>query len=209
MISALSNEIAHPMMWRNVSALGDTSVSRPELLKLFRDFTKKYPNSQHAERATETVKILERMVKEDEEHAKKTPKPFDEMTTEEQVAELIHQLRDQNGSQGGWRGSCDIFSDPRDVGLFGEELGKKNRVSGSPASQLVAIGEPALEQLIESVDDDRFTRSIEYHRVIRVGECCLTIMDKIKPTGRRFHIHENSEQVKKAMKIWYLGDKQK
>jgi len=107
-------------------------------------------------------------------------------------------------------GSCDIFCDRRDDTLLGRMAEGHGK---SPAARLVAIGEPALEQLIESVDDDRFTRSVEYwrsfcfsHRVIRVGECCLTIINRIKPTGRQFDIEGNPERAKRAMTAWYIAD---
>jgi hypothetical protein len=40
------------------------------------------------------------------------------MPLKQRVAELIFQLRDQNGMQFSQPGSCDIFADPRD-GAFG------------------------------------------------------------------------------------------
>ena len=71
--------------------------------------------------------------------------------------------------------------------------------AGSPSTQLVAIGEPALEQLIDAVDDDRFTRCVGYHRnfyfshgIIRVGGCCLRIIERIKLSGREFDIDGDS-----------------
>lgn len=210
--SLLSKDIAHAMMWRHVLALGNPNVSRTDSLKRFRDFMVKYPQSQHAGRAKASAEILEKMIKEDEEHARNNKKTLDEMTTEEQVAELIYQLRDQNGCQFSQPGFCNIFNDPRDGDLFNTNV----RAGGSPASKLVLLGDDALEQLIESVDDDRFTRSIGYHRnfyfshhVIRVGECCMRIIDEIRPTERTFDIKGNPEGAKHAMKAWYLSDRRK
>jgi hypothetical protein len=132
------------------------------------------------------------------------------MTLEQRVAELIFQLRDQNGHQFSQPGSCDIFMDPRDGGLFGATNEGK---PGSPASQLVAIGKPALSQLIDSVDDDRFTRCVEFHRsfyfshrVIRVGECCVAIMHRISPTGRVWDSEKDREKAKREMRTWFLGE---
>ena len=149
------------------------------------------------------------MVTEDRDHAAQVRTPLEEMPLKQRVAELIFQLRDQNGMQVFQPGSCDIFADPRD-GAF---VMTKKGTPRSPAAQLVAIGEPALEQLIDSVDDNRFTRSVEYHRsfvfshrVIRVGECCRIIMNRIHPTGRVWDSEKDREKAKREMKVWYLGN---
>ena len=90
------------------------------------------------------------MIEEDKVHAAKKAPPLDELEGEALVAELIYQLRNQNGQQWSQPGACDIFLDER-----GEE---------SPAGRLVAIGFPAVPQLIEVIEDKRFTRSVGYHR---------------------------------------------
>jgi hypothetical protein len=99
------------------------------------------------------------------------------MTTEERVAELIFRLREQNGQQWSQPGSCDIFIHDR----FGDRKGQK-----SPAQQLVEIGYDAVPQLIAVIEDDRFTRSVGFHRnfhfshfVLRVGDCALAILERI------------------------------
>ena len=68
------------------------------------------------------------MITEDKAHAARAPKEgeFDKLPKKEQIAELIFQLRDQNGQQWSQPGACDIFLD-----LRGE---------ASPASRLVAMG---------------------------------------------------------------------
>src|SRR4029077_20857770 len=93
---------------------------------------------------------------------------------EEQVAELIFQLRDQNGHPFMQPGSCDIFD------RFG---GSKKDTA---AHKLVKIGYDAVPQLIEHLDDQRFTRSVGFHRnfyfshhVLRVSDCALEILEEI------------------------------
>ena len=188
LVDALSEEFAHSIIWQNVLAFGDPDVPRPELLERFQRLVEKYPNSRHAARAKETVKILTQMVDEDEEHAKQPAKPFEEMTTEQRVAELIYQLRDQNGKQFSQPGSCNIFMDPRDDYFDYPRTPGKGK---SPASQLVAIGPDAVPQLIAVIDDQRFTRSVGFHRsfyfshrVLRVGHCAVAIIEAI--SGEQF-----------------------
>ncbi len=134
----LAQDFSHADMWAAVLHFGQPKTSRPELLERFRKITERFPNSPHAERAHETAELLKSMVKEDEAHKAAQRKAPAEMTTEERVAELIFQLRDQNGAQISQPGSCNIFMDPR-----GEQ---------SPAHQLVKLGFDAVPQLIEALD---------------------------------------------------------
>jgi hypothetical protein len=181
-----SAEFGHVLMWRAVLKFGTPEVSRAELLEEFRRFKKNFPDSQHIERAQDTAQLLEQMVREDKEHAQLKQPPFEEMTTEQQVAELIFQLRDQNGQQWSQPGSCDFFYDSR-----GAE---------SPASQLLEIGFGAVPQLIEAIEDKRFTRSVEYHRdfyfshrVLRVGDCATTVLERI--ASRTFYELKYANEV--------------
>ena len=148
-----------------VLKFGTPEVSRAELLDEFRRFKKNFPDSQHIERAQDTAELLEQMVREDKEHAQLKQPPFDEMTTEQQVAELIFQLRDQNGQQWGQPGSCDFFNDSR-----GAE---------SPASQLLEIGFDAVPQLIEAIEE-----YIEHHNDLGKAFTWVAqaqpIIDKVK-----------------------------
>ena len=211
--NGIADDISHAEMWRAFVDFGNPEIGRKELIERFRRISKHFPQSRHAKRAKDAADLLANMVKEDEDYSARKQKPLALMTIDEEVAELIYQLRDQNGHQWAQPGACDIFTDPRDGGILGIS---KSRGEGSPASQLVAIGKPALEQLIDSVDDDRFTRSVGFHRnfffshrVIRVGECCLTIINRIKPTGRVFDIKGDPDSAKRAMKAWYIGDGRK
>ncbi len=171
----LPNELADSLIWQYVLDFEDPTVSRATLLKEFERFAKDFPKSTHAPLASETVSILQEMVREDSEHP--TTRPLAELPIKERVAELIFQLRDQNGHQWSQPGSCDIFAD--------------ERREKSPASQLVAIGFDAVPQLINALDDTRFTRCVGFHRnfyfshhVLRVGDCAVEIVERI--AGRQF-----------------------
>jgi hypothetical protein len=96
----VADDLAHIEMWRSIVAFEDPAISRSQLLERFERLTKNYPESKHYQQAKETVRVLRQMVKEDAEHAaKKQVKQFDKLSQKEQVAELIFQLRDQNGHQ--------------------------------------------------------------------------------------------------------------
>jgi hypothetical protein len=189
----LSDKIAHLLLWRAVKQFGDPAVTRKELLVEFEAIQQHYPEGEapkdqednrfgwgvgkHASMTRQYVALLKQMIEEDGSRPVMPLKPENEMTTKERVAELIFQLRDQNGSQWSQPGHCDIFNDPR-----GEQ---------SPAHQLVKVGFDAVPQLIEALDDKRFTRSVGYHRdfyfshhVLRVGDCAMAILGQI--AGRSF-----------------------
>lgn len=209
----VASEIAHETMWRAILDFEEPSITRKELLETFEKFVKNFPESEHHARAKETAQLLERMVAEDEAHAKNA-KPFEQMTQQERVAELIFQLREQNGQQFCQPGSCDIFADPR---------GEK-----SPAYQLVKMGYDAIPQLIEALEDKRFTRSVGYwrgfvfsHHVLRVGDCAQAIIERI--ANRRFYKRTytnaamvkdgKAQSVKAQVKAWWAqfqkkGEKQ-
>ena len=63
--SVLEDEIGHAEMWRAVLAFGDASVGRKALLGRFAGIVRSYPNSQHIQRAKDTVKLLKQMVAEE------------------------------------------------------------------------------------------------------------------------------------------------
>lgn len=202
LIDLLQKDLGHAMMWRAVLLFRDPSVSRTELLSKFENIVKKYPKSEQKPRATKAVKILRKMVKEDESYRK--IKPPEEMSTEEQIADLIYQLREQNGLQFSQPGRCDIFLDPQ---------GEK-----SPAHQLVKFGYDAVPQLIKALEDKRFTWSVGYardyffsHYVLRVGDCALKILELI--AARQFYSHcgysymtsddKDIRSTQKQVKAWW------
>jgi hypothetical protein len=201
----VADDLAHTEMWRGILAFEDPAIPRTELLKRFERIVKNYPESEHQERAKDTVALLQKMVKEDAEHAKEDRKPFEQLGKKEQIAELIFQLRDQNGRQYMQPGACDIF----------DRLGGKE---DTPAHRLVKMGYDAVPQLIEAIEDQRFTRSVGYHRnfyfshyVLRVGDCALAVLERI--TARSFwqasstfsYLTKDNKaaEAKKKVQAWY------
>lgn len=173
----LVEDLAHMEMWRGVETFGNTEVSREELLASFQRILEKFPGSPHIPQARATAEMLAKMIREDREHAatRANGPPFEELPRREQIAELLFQLRDQNGHQISQPGECNIFMTSK----------------ASAAHQLVAIGYDAVPQLIETLEDDRLTRSVGFHRdfyfshrVLTVHDCALRVLERI--AGREF-----------------------
>ncbi len=222
---ALADDLAHVTMWRIVLDFGDAEVPRTELLARLELFRKHYPTSRHFARATETAELLQEMVREDREH--KVPMAFDDLGTDEKVAELIFQLRNQNGQQWSQPGSCDIFFSDDLLMDFGEKSADTPNVQPkvpSPAQQLVDIGYDAVPQLIAALDDKRLTRSVGYHRnfyfshhVLYVGDCAEQILSRIANRSFYQRRHTNaammkdgdSMTVKAQVEEWWREFKQK
>ena len=194
---ALEVELAHSAMWQAVLLFGDFDNWRPrgstdvkflprrELLGVFRNFVRHYPQSPHIARAKETVRILEQMVKEDEQHPALSDEALEKLPVEDQVKELILRLRDQNGHQFSQPGMCDIFDG------FGRPGGD------TAAHRLVKIGYPAVPQLIEALGDERFSRSVGFqrdfcfsHHVLTIGDCAQQILNQI--AARSFYTRRTS-----------------
>lgn len=203
----IAGDLALAEMWDAVESFVDPTTPRQKLLAMFEHIIKHYPKSEQVERAKEHAVVLSTMIREDREHAerRKTGKPPAELTRDEQIAEWIFQLREQNAYQTSQPGFCDIFDDGRD---------EKN----SPAHKLVEIGYDAVPQLIAVLDDQRFSRSVGYHRshyfshkVLRIGDCAHQILSVI--AGRGFYgeydgrgkvVFEGGEPTaKKMIAAWY------
>jgi hypothetical protein len=153
--------------------------TRPQLLARLETFQRLFPNSKQAEPLPRTIVLLRQMIEEDERaaHLRRDAVPFSQLGREEQVAELIFQLRDQRG------GSIDT---PSCFVFYYDD----NYDDNSPARQLALHGFDAIPQLIQALGDTRLTRAVgggdEYvftDRVLRVGDCAEQILARI--AGRR------------------------
>ncbi|CAA6690436.1 MULTISPECIES: hypothetical protein [unclassified Lentimonas] len=160
--------------------------SRAELLTGFQRVTTQFPRCKYAEQAQASAAILECMIEEDANHPTLTQEQLDQLPLDQRVAELIWQLRDQNGHQMTQPGSCDIFN-TRTTGSTGLRPSYYPQPTGtSPAHQLLAIGYPAVPALIEALTDRRFSRSVGYarlsffnHSILNVGDCAQQILNRI------------------------------
>lgn len=222
MREALERELGHQAMWDAVLQFGGGQlgsrdwggskplIPRPELQTNFKRIIRLFPASEHIERAKKTVEILERMVAEDANHRTVSDTELAKLPVADQVVELIFRLRDQNGHQMSQPGWCDVF-DRREGGE-------------SPAHRLLAIGYPAVPALIEALDDQRFSRSVGFHRdfyfshsVLTIGDCAQQILNRI--TGRQFYAPRSTSgymsrdgaisPTKKAAQDWWRDFQQK
>jgi hypothetical protein len=211
----LNKDLGTTAIWRATVAFGDTNISRAELLKQFQDIVSNYPGSQYYARAEDTVERLTKMIAEDKARAASPPKPLDQLSLDDRVRELIFRLRDQNGHQFSQPGECDIFE-------------RALRATNTAAHQLLAIGLPAVPQLIAALDDPTFSRSVGFgrdfvfsHTVLTVGDCAAFILNRI--ANRQFYTAQSSSsylskdgevaQVRKDVQSWYAeitgkGEKQ-
>lgn len=215
MREVLEMELGHAAMWDAVLRVGGGSLSgnswggngtlqpRTELLESFRRIIRLFPRCAHMERAKATVAMLERMVGEDEKHPVLTPQQIAQLPPDERIAELVFRLRDQNGSQMSQPGWCDVF------GYGGGD---------SAAHHLLEIGYPAAPALIEALTDERFSRSVGFHRdfhfshtILTIGDCAQQILSRM--TGQNFYspgstsgYMSNEDKmlaVQKAARGWY------
>lgn len=166
----LSQDFAYVAIWAAVLEFENTGTGRQELLTRFRQFVTAYPESEHVELAQETVAILTQMVNEEKQ---RNAPAASEPSTRERIADLILRLRDQPGSQRGAPGRCTVFE---------PSIGE----SSTPVDLLVRHGYDAVPQLVDALDDSRFSRAVAHHRpyyfshyVLRVGDCALQVLEEI------------------------------
>jgi hypothetical protein len=172
-------------------------LTRTQLREDWRRLVKNFPQNECVPDLREGVEILDRMIREDEARARQTVPAFEMLTKAQQVAELIYQLRDQ----GGYR----VF-EPHP----GEDL------RDSPGERLARMGYDVVPALLDVLDDQRITRSIDFqtipslgppnwrylvrHRVLSVGECAKYVIEKI--AARSFPERQTAD-LKRAIRAWY------
>lgn len=203
----LRTELPEAAMLHALGALADSiTVTRAEAAAEFARLAKNFPKSKQAATARERAAILSRMAEEDREHAKrlKAGKPFAELSREEQIAELIFQLRDQYGIPGpmGDYDAVDMNAEKKDT----------------PGHKLIEIGYDAVPQLIAALDDERLCRVAHGRHVpdsvLTVGNCAYRIIWLI--AGRSFwesppdKPEETDRQRMEAWcaEVWHKGEKQ-
>jgi len=167
---------------------GNPSISWAELLKVYGEFAKRYPASPKVGYAKEAAELLRKMIDEEGAHH---PKPPDRMSAAEQVAENIYQLRYLTGAM--W-----IVNSHYPIDAWTHE----GKAAIRPALRLVDLGRAAVPQLIEALDDRRFTRCMEMQfngvfppSVMRVSNVAQKILEHI--SGRNLFARR-TEQGKLA-----------
>jgi hypothetical protein len=208
---ALAAQIGHVVFWRAILDFQDLAKSRQDLLETLRPFPDRFPESEHAETATKLISVLERMVREDEARARQE-KPVAKLSGKERIAALIYGLRDQGSQPGG----DSIFSGSGRLSPEGNEL-------DNSARELLDTGYEAFPQLIEALDDERLTRTVDSfrdhsfsHRVMTIADCAEVILERI--AGRRFYrgfqanpsgFPPDREATKQAIRAWWRAFQEK
>jgi hypothetical protein len=158
----------------------DTSISWAELLKAYENFGARFPASKRIAYAKETADMLKKMISEAEAHH---PKPLDQMSPAEQVAENIYQLRYLGD---GYSLDWIMYSHyPVDARTWTWD----HKQVVTPVHRLVDLGDKAVPQLIDALNDRQFTRSTlpTLHGnspVLRVGDVAQIILEHM--SGRNF-----------------------
>jgi len=199
----LGEDLAHYRIWLTLLKIDNPKISWEEINQDFTWIHTNFPGTRHAQRCRDSAKTLVSMIAENKAH--KTPEDLEKLPKKQRVAELIFQLQSQDGAQDSQPGQCDIFYADRKRQRKAEVEGKPANPP-SPGLQLFELGYAAVPQLIESLDDRRFTRSVGYHRnfyfshaALRVGDCCKIILQRI--ANRRFSDRERS--VKQQALAWW------
>jgi hypothetical protein len=145
----LEVELGQKMYWRACWAVADPTISRSQLLARFESVVTNYPHGEWREQALRNVDQLHRMLLEDKAYAKVAATNLAQLPVEQQVRELIFQLRDQTGRQLMNPGRCNIFAE-RPWG------------TNTPAHQLARLGYAAVPQLIAALEDQTPSRAVGF-----------------------------------------------
>jgi hypothetical protein len=193
-------------IWWIIEQFGVASVPLEKLHEHLLRYQKLYPDSKHAERVADHLKVVQRMLGE--------TRPPDE----QRIQQLIFDLRYLNHQPFGQPNSGVIVVGPqptyqyKDGTPLPDNVIRRMRTQDDAADHLRDIGYDCVPTLIDHIDDSTLTRSVSYwrdftfsHRVLTVGECCLQILNVIAPSGRQFEIGETPDETKQAMKNHYMS----
>lgn len=178
---ALQRQIGDAAIIKAEAEFSDLSLSWADLLKAYENFHTRYPASPRVAYGREAADLLRKMIAEAVE---RRPKPLEQMSPAEQVAENIYQLRNLGGVMWIMYNRYPAMASTRD----GKEV-------ITPIHRLVDLGDAAVPQLIEALDDKRFTRSMvqrfkgwQEPKVMRVGEVAQKILEHL--SGQNFYPHK-------------------
>ena len=206
-LEKLTQDLAHSRTWITFLKLDNAEIPWAEIQRDFAGIQKNFPDTKHWQRCKDSAELLANMIAKNKTH--QVPDDLKSLPVAVQVTELIFQLQNQDGQQLGQPGSCDIFASERMHRWKAESEGRQpGPIPKSPARQLVDLGHAAVPQLIEALDDQRFTRSVGYHRdfyfshhVLRVSDCSRIILSQI--ANRGFYSQEGT--VKQQVIDWWTA----
>jgi len=174
----LQQEMGEAVLNETEEKFANPAIPLTDLLKIYESFPVTYPANKRVAYAQESAGLLRRMIAEEAAHH---PKPRSEMSPTEQIAEDIYQLRNETHIM--W------IQNPH-YPAMSDDWRKKDEKT--PIQRLVDFGNAAVPQLIEAVDDRRFTRSMVPRfngmsppSAMRVNEVAQHILEFF--SGRNFY----------------------
>lgn len=196
-IAITIDESAKHALWAVMLMADDPKIPWSEVHKRYQWIGDHFPESKYGRHATESAETIAKMLRAEK---LRTPSGnLQHLTLEQRVDELIFQLMNQDGVQMSQPGGCDFFCN--DLGLT---EGRKS----SPAQQLVDIGMPAVPHLVEALYDERFTRSVQFHRnfyfshtLLRVRDCVISILFRI--TKEPFYRGKTADDRIRLIEEWW------
>ena len=182
-------------IWWIIEQFGN-DTPRDKLRDHLARYKELFPDSQFASLAETQLKVINRMLAE--------VRP----PNEKQIEQLVYDLRDLKMRQWHQPNRGLRIIGPGSLRLDHHPGGLKAKPDA--VTQLHDLGYDAIPTLIDHIDDDTLTRSIDFwrgftfsHRVLTVGECCGQILDAILPTDRKFDTSSDPRSAKEAMKNHY------
>jgi hypothetical protein len=192
--------------------------NREQMLECSERFARLFPDCPRTPEVVRNAKTLRRMVAEDKQHAAERArgKAFDKLSKHDQIAELIFQLRDQTGCEPMAGGIIDLF-----MTVESEPHADPN--GNTPAHRLLKYDYDAFPQLVDALDDDRFSRAMEQprhsskHYMLTIGDCAERILSKLTAHEFQPYVAMSQEhttaKVKADASAWYAdvqkrGEKQ-
>jgi hypothetical protein len=188
----LQQQIGDAVLGKAESDCADPSISWAELLKEYENFGQRFPANHRIAYAKEAADVLRKMIAEEAAHH---PKPLEQMSPAEQVAENIYQLR--NFHHAVWIMYGHYPDDARTS--TGEQV-------LTPVDRLVDLGPEAVPQLIATLNDRRFTRSLDSRSMqgpgpdLRVGDIAQIILEHM--SGRSFYAKKTGTTRQQAEAWW-------
>ncbi|MDQ3621461.1 MAG: hypothetical protein M3463_03105 [Verrucomicrobiota bacterium] len=162
-IKILQNEIPQVLVKNTASRFASKANSWEKLSSELQDILQRYPHFPDRQNFEEMVSELRIMIVERNRHV---AAPLDQLSTGEQVSELIYQLREQTFTS---------FHS----GRYGPFPANAN----SPQKILRRMGKAVLPYLHEALEDRRLTRMVTAYspklRVMRVRDAVKMIADEI------------------------------
>jgi hypothetical protein len=187
---SFADNFARVLTWQALEEFAKPSVTRKQILARFEWLLRTFARTDEAENIRETASLLRKMVAEDEEHDHRPHRAAKEMTKSERVAELIYQLRNQRGD------GDEIYT----------EYFMPDHSPGNPISGVLDAGYDTVPQLIDALNDNRFTRWAMSSQgdpptVIRVRECALNALSAL--SGKAFWNGQKFPHPDEAIKDWW------